>query len=65
MKTYNATELGSRKRTEIFEAARTEGAVIQRKNTNGVVLEEFVMVSKDDEAIWLLYQASEKGEING
>jgi len=31
----------------MFEAAKEEGAIIQRKNTNGDVLEEFFMVKAD------------------
>ena len=42
MKTFNASDM-AHKRTEIFEAAREEGVIIQKKNTNGEVLEEFVM----------------------
>jgi hypothetical protein len=44
MKTFNASDL-AHKRTEIFNAAKAEGAILQRKNTNGVVLEEFVICS--------------------
>jgi hypothetical protein len=43
MKTFNASDL-AHKRTEIFEAAKADGAILQRKNTNGAVLDEFVMV---------------------
>jgi hypothetical protein len=43
MKTFNASDL-AHKRTEIFNAAKAEGAILQRKNTNGVVLEEFVLL---------------------
>jgi uncharacterized protein YjbI with pentapeptide repeats len=42
MKTFNASDL-AHKRTEIFNAAKAEGAILQRKNTNGVVLEEFIL----------------------
>ena len=45
MKTFNASQL-SHDRREILTAARDEGAIIQSKNTNGEVLEEFVMVPK-------------------
>ena len=44
MKTFNASEL-AHKRTEIFDAARESGAIIQKKNTNGDVLEEFIIVT--------------------
>lgn len=47
MKTYSASDLGSYKRKEIFNAAREEGAIIQRKETNGVVIEEFVLLKGD------------------
>lgn len=46
MKTFNASDM-AHKRSEILEAARQDGAVIQRKNTNGEVLEEFILVRKD------------------
>tara|TARA_R110000824_G_scaffold395615_1_gene596430 strand:- start:92 stop:274 length:183 start_codon:yes stop_codon:yes gene_type:complete len=55
MKTFNASQL-SHARREIFEAARDDGATIQVKNTNGEVLEEFVMVCKD-EYEWLKSRA--------
>jgi hypothetical protein len=44
MKTFNASDL-AHKRTEIFKAAKADGAILQRKNTNGAVLDEFVLVS--------------------
>jgi hypothetical protein len=47
MKTFNASDL-AHKRTEIFNAAKAEGAILQRKNTNGVVLDEFYICSKKD-----------------
>lgn len=59
MKTYSASDLGSHKRTEIFDAAREDGVIIQKKNTNGKVLEEFVMIKNDSEDIWQLYQNDE------
>ena len=43
MKAFNASDM-AHKRTEIFKAARGDGAILQKKNTNGEVLEEFVMV---------------------
>jgi hypothetical protein len=46
MKTFNASDL-AHKRTEIFNAAKAEGAILQRKNTNGVVLEEFLLISNN------------------
>tara|TARA_R110000851_G_C12984688_1_gene556725 strand:+ start:775 stop:1014 length:240 start_codon:yes stop_codon:yes gene_type:complete len=50
MKTFNASDM-AHKRTEIFQAAKEDGAIIQKKNTNGVVLEEFVMIRNDGPAI--------------
>ncbi len=47
MKTFNASDL-AHKRTEIFNAAKAEGAILQRKNTNGVVLEEFIITIKPE-----------------
>jgi hypothetical protein len=44
MKTFNASDL-AHKRTEIFNAAKSEGAILQRKNTNGVVLDEFLLIA--------------------
>ena len=46
MKTFNASDM-AHKRTEIFEAAKDGGAIIQKKNTNGVVLDEFVLLWGD------------------
>jgi hypothetical protein len=46
MKTFNASDL-AHKRTEIFNAAKAEGAILQKKNTNGVVLDEYVLCSID------------------
>jgi hypothetical protein len=44
MKIFNASDL-AHKRTEIFEAAKADGAILQRKNTNGEVLDEFIICS--------------------
>ena len=44
MKTFNASDM-AHKRTEIFNAAREEGVIIQKKNTNGEVLEEFLLIA--------------------
>ena len=44
MKTFNASDL-AHKRTEIFNAAKADGAILQRKNTNGVVLDEFLLIA--------------------
>ena len=43
MKTFNASDM-THKRTEIFNAAKAEGAILQKKNTNGVVLDEFLLI---------------------
>jgi hypothetical protein len=53
MKTFNASDM-AHKRTEIFEAAKSGGAIIQKKNTNGEVLEEFVMIRNNGPAIYAL-----------
>jgi hypothetical protein len=50
MKTFNASDL-AHKRTEIFEAAKSGGAILQRKNTNGDVLDEFVMIKNSGSAV--------------
>jgi phage terminase small subunit len=55
MKVFNASDM-AHKRTEIFEAARDDGAILQKKNTNGEVLEEFVMVPRE-EYEWLSRRA--------
>ncbi len=44
MKTFNASDM-THNRTAILEAAKEDGAIIQKKNTNGVVLEQFYIVS--------------------
>ena len=46
MKTFTASHL-SHKPAEVFEEARTNGAVIQQKRTNGDVVEEFVLIPKE------------------
>ena len=45
MKKFNASDL-SKKPSQVFAAAREGGAVIQHKDRQGNVIEEFVMVSK-------------------
>lgn len=47
MKKFNASDL-SKKPKELFEAARQEGAIIQHKDRQGVVVEEFVICLKKD-----------------
>ena len=46
MKTFTASHL-SHKPAEVFEEARTNGAIIQQKRTNGDVIEEFVLIKND------------------
>jgi hypothetical protein len=62
MKKFNAGDLSKRPK-EVFAAARGEGAIIQHKDRQGKVVEEFVVVSKNESAVWDLYQASEKGDL--
>jgi len=59
MKTFSASDLGSHKRTEIFEAAKDGGCIIERKNTNGAVLDQFVIIPNDSQAICQLYTNDE------
>lgn len=47
MKTFNASDM-AHKRTAIFEAAKDGGCVIERKNTNGEVLESYALKLLDD-----------------
>jgi hypothetical protein len=54
MKTFSASDL-AHKRTEIFEAAKNDGAILQRKNTNGEVLDEFVLLQADRSAEFLSF----------
>lgn len=58
MKAFKASQLAS-KPAEIFAEARKEGAIIQQCRTNGEVIEEFVMIRNDSQAIWRLYQDDE------
>ena len=46
MKKFNASDL-SKKPSELFKAAREDGAIIQHKDRQGNVVEEFVMLSKE------------------
>ena len=62
MKTFKAAHL-SNKPAEVFAAAREEGAIIQQCRTNGEVIEEFVIIGNNSEAIWKLYQDDEQGKI--
>ena len=47
MKTFNLSEISTTKRTEILNEARESGAILQKKNTNGDVLEEFYIAKAD------------------
>jgi hypothetical protein len=47
MKKFNAGDL-SKKPSEVFAAARVEGVIIQHKDRQGKVVEEFVIFSVDD-----------------
>ena len=47
MKKFNASDL-SKKPSELFKAAREDGAIIQHKDRQGNVVEEFIILSKDD-----------------
>ena len=58
MKTFSSSQL-SKKPAEVLAAAREDGAIIQIKRTNGEVLEEFVMVQADSQAICQLHQNDE------
>lgn len=46
MKKFNASDL-SKKPSQVFAAAREGGAIIQHKDRQGKVVEEFVLVTKD------------------
>ena len=60
MKTFNASDM-AHKRAKIFEAAKDDGCVIERKNTNGEVIESFVMV---DIECWAKITDSQKTMLN-
>ena len=46
MKKFNAADL-SKKPSQVFAAAREGGAIIQHKDRQGKVAEEFVIYNKD------------------
>lgn len=58
MKIFNASQL-SHDRREILTAAKSEGCIIQSKNTNGEVLEEFIMISNNGQSIYSLFEGHE------
>ena len=45
MERFNASDL-SKKPKELFEAARNKGAIIQHKDRQGIVVEEFILKKK-------------------
>ena len=47
MKTYKASALAHKGRSDILDEAMHEGVVIQRCATNGKVLDEMVIISKE------------------
>jgi hypothetical protein len=49
MKKYNVSDLSNTKRREVLEEARKSPVLIQRKNTNGELLEEFILKRVSDE----------------
>ena len=46
MKKFNASDL-SKKPAELFKAAREDGAIIQHKDRQGNVVEEFVIIADE------------------
>jgi len=46
MKKFNASDL-SKKPSEVWAAAREDGAIIQHKDRQGKVVEEFIICTKD------------------
>ena len=71
MKTYSASDLGSHKRTEVFEAAKEGGVIIQKRGTNGKPLDEFVMCHTDlidndiKDSIKAMIEDNNQGELSG
>ena len=47
MKKYKLSDI-THKRAELFAHARTNGVLLQSLRTNGEVLEEYVIISKDE-----------------
>jgi hypothetical protein len=50
MKKFNASDL-SKKPSQVFAAAREGGAIIQHKDRQGKVVEEFVMIPCDTDSV--------------
>ena len=46
MRKYNQSALSAKGRREIFEEAKLNGVIIQRKSTSGEVLDEFILKEK-------------------
>ena len=46
MKKYNQSALSAKGRRVIFEEAKKNGVIIQRKSTSGEVLDEFILKEK-------------------
>ncbi len=46
MKTYKSSDL-THKRAEVFKAAREEGVIIQALRSNGDLIEEFFLVTRE------------------
>ena len=46
LKKYNQSALSARGRRVIFEEAKKNGVIIQRKSTSGEVLDEFILKEK-------------------
>ena len=47
MKTYKSSDLTNKKRAEVFREAELNGVIIQKCRTNGEVISELVMVSRE------------------
>ena len=62
MKRFNAGDL-SKKPSEVFAAARGGGAIIQHKDRQGKVLEEFVLQLKNVEESLLYGVGRFKGDL--
>ena len=46
MKTYKSSDL-THKRAEVLKEAKANGAIIQQRETNGEVRQEFILCTKD------------------
>lgn len=47
MRTYKSSDLTNNKRAEVFEEAAKNGVIIEMRKTNGDVISELVLVSRD------------------